>query len=698
MDQHTSLLSGTVHGAAVQAGTVHGGVHLHPEPSRPVRPRQLPAPARCFVDRTEDLRRISAGRARAAADGDPVWVVISGPPGVGKTATAVRWIRSVEADYPDGQIHVDLHGDTARTAERPQEVLSRLLREVGAEPASLDVHEAAARWRSATAGMRLAVLLDNARSAAQVEPLLMSGPGTLTVITSRWRLTELAVAGAELHQLSPLDHAHAHELLTSRLSGLDPHAAKSLAARGGGLPLALHVIAAHLLARPHLTPDALAAALRTDPLTPLAVTQEHPVTQALDQALSALNGDDARLYLLAGLLPPQVPLEPQLAAALTGFPLGKAAAGLERLADAHLLYPRAHDTYQMHDLVRDHAARRAQQQIRQPDRVLRRAFDYHLGHVAAAERLLCPTRPPQQRDHSWPEHLPAPQFAGERAALGWLHDRSPGLMALLREAQAQGWNDAGWQLIDGLWPLWHRLHDLESWVAAHRIGLELARASGRPAAVRRILTSGAAGLTAAAHYAEAGQWYAQARGLAAEAGDLRDEGQALLGLGAVAYEAGRPADGATALHQAIKAWMRIGYRRGVALALVLLGEISLTQKDIPQARTHFRAAYHVFEKHVDDPFDHSRTRCFLAYTHFLTTPPEIDNGMALLDKSIDYFTSEGRTYWYGRALEMKAHGAQAAGDTARARAYAEQALEAWLGRDVKDIPRVTEWLDNLHTP
>lgn len=649
MDQHSSLLSGTVHGAAVQAGTVHGGVHLHPGPSRPVRPRQLPAPARCFVDRTEDLRRMSAGRARAAAEGDPVWVVISGPPGVGKTAMAVRWIRSVEADYPDGQIHVDLHGDTARTAERPQEVLSRLLREVGAGPASLDVHEAAARWRSATAGMRLAVLLDNARSAAQVEPLLMSGPGTLTVITSRWRLTELAVAGAELHQLGPLDDAYAHE----------------------------------------------PAALRTDPLTPLAVTQEHPVTQALDQALSALDGDDARLYLLAGLLPPQVPLEPRLAAALTGFPLGKAAAGLERLADAHLLRPRAHDTYQMHDLVRDHAARRAQQQIRQPDRVLRRAFDYHLGHVAAAERLLCPTRPPQQRDRSWPEHLPAPQFAGERAALGWLHERSPGLMALLREAQAQGWNDAGWQLVDGLWPLWHRLHDLESWVAAHRIGLELARASGRPAAVRRMLTSGAAGLTAAAHYAEAGQWYAQARGLAAEAGDLRDEGQALLGLGAVAFEAGRPADGAPALHQAIKAWMRIGYRRGVALALVLLGEISLTQKD---ARTHFRAAYHVFEKHVDDPFDHSRTRCFLAYTHFLTTPPEIDNGMALLDESIDYFTSEGRTYWYGRALEMKAHGAQAAGDTARARAFAEQALEAWHGRNVKDIPRVTAWLNNLPTP
>ncbi|MGK4906508.1 glycoside hydrolase family 15 protein [Streptomyces albus] len=292
MDQHTSLLSGTVHGAAVQAGTVHGGVHLHPEPSRPVRPRQLPAPARCFVDRTEDLRRMSADRARAAADGDPVWVVISGPPGVGKTATAVRWIRSVEADYPDGQIHVDLHGDTARTAERPQEVLSRLLREVGAGPASLDVHEAAARWRSATAGMRLAVLLDNARSAAQVEPLLMSGPDTLTVITSRWRLTELAVAGAELHQLSPLDHAHAHQLLTSRLSGLDPHAAKGLAVRGGGLPLALHVIAAHLLARPHLTPHALPAALRTDPLTPLAVAQEHPVTQALDQALSALGGEE----------------------------------------------------------------------------------------------------------------------------------------------------------------------------------------------------------------------------------------------------------------------------------------------------------------------------------------------------------------------------------------------------------------------
>lgn len=691
----TNSLSGTVHGSVVQAGTVHGGVHVHVGTHRGhVVPRQLPPPAPHFVDRVEDLGRLRAVRARAAASGTPTLVAVSGPPGVGKTAAAVRWLRECAGDFPDGQVYIDLHGHSPRTAQPAGEVLARLLRAVGVGAAPLDIEEASALWRSVTAQQCIALLLDNARDTDQVRPLLVAGARTLTVVTSRRQLPGLVLDGAALHCLKPLEEEAGRDFLFRRLDGRCAEGdVRAWVTATGGLPLALHVVAARLLARPDTPPAGLTTALTQNPLAPL-IQEEHPVTDALDQSYATLGPADAAVYRLAGLLPPQILLDASVCAAMAQVAVEEAAGSLERLCDASLLEAQEGDRYRMHDLVRSHAARTADQEMSDTAAAVRRAFDWHLGHVAAAERLLCPARPPQRRDHIWPEHLPAPDFADASAALDWLDVHRTGLMALVREASRREWHEATWQLVDGLWPLFHRLHHIDLWIEAHRIGLAAARAADDAAAVRRMLTSGAAGYNAGGEHRQAEHWYAQARDRAAEAGDPRDEGQALLGMGAAAVEDGRPLDGIAPLNSAVRVWAGIGYDRGVALARVLLGEIALAQNELPRARKLFLAALATFGQ-VNDPFDQARALCFVALTHIRAGGHDLAAGMELLEKPLGFFREEGALYWYGRALEMKGHGAQLAGDTAQARAYGQQALEAWRGLKLKDIDRVRIWLAGL---
>jgi hypothetical protein len=62
------------------------------------------------------------------------------------------------------------------------------------------------------------IVLDNARDADQVRPLLPGAPGCLVLITSRNRLTSLVAAeGAEPLELDLLTDGEARELLVRRI-------------------------------------------------------------------------------------------------------------------------------------------------------------------------------------------------------------------------------------------------------------------------------------------------------------------------------------------------------------------------------------------------------------------------------------------------------------------------------------------------
>ena len=217
-------------------------------------------------------------------------------------------------DFPDGQLYVNLRGfDPAGPPMTPGEAIRIFLDALGVRaaqlPASLDAQTGL--YRSLLAGRRMLVLLDNARDAGQVRPLLPASPGCLVLVTSRSQLTGLAAAeGAMPMALDLLTGGEAHELLAVRLGderlAAEPAAVQELIGLCARLPLALAIAAARAASQPALPLAALAAELRDagGRLDALDVGDTAASVRAVfSWSYQQLDAATARMFQLLGLHP-----------------------------------------------------------------------------------------------------------------------------------------------------------------------------------------------------------------------------------------------------------------------------------------------------------------------------------------------------------------------------------------------------------
>jgi len=229
----------------------------------PAAPHQLPRPIPDLVGRAEPLRLI----AKQPAGVTIIW----GRVGVGKTSLAVHAAHQLAAGYPDGSLLV-----RPRTADgRRKDSLaatSELLRAAGLSAAApADPETAAALWRSWTAGRKILLVLDDVPGEDYVEDLLPSSPDSLTLVTSRSRLSGLeADLWVELADFT-MEEAAA---LLSRLVGerrvaAEPAAFARIIACCGSSPLAIRVIAGKLAAMPRFPLAEFADRLAADPFAEL---------------------------------------------------------------------------------------------------------------------------------------------------------------------------------------------------------------------------------------------------------------------------------------------------------------------------------------------------------------------------------------------------------------------------------------------
>ena len=183
-------------------------------------PRQVPADVTGFTGRGDHLRELDK-LVDAGAAGAVMISAIAGTAGVGKTALAVHWAHRVARRFPDGQLYVNLRGfDPGGAPTDPATAVRGFLHALEVSPrrvpAGLD--EQAALYRSLLAGRRMLVLLDNARDADQVRPLLPGSPGCLAVVTSRDKLIGLiAESGAYPLTVDLLPRDEARHLLERRI-------------------------------------------------------------------------------------------------------------------------------------------------------------------------------------------------------------------------------------------------------------------------------------------------------------------------------------------------------------------------------------------------------------------------------------------------------------------------------------------------
>ncbi|MER6047620.1 BTAD domain-containing putative transcriptional regulator [Streptomyces sp. NPDC001793] len=320
-------------------------------------PRLLPRPPARFLGRQGQLSALTEALADRTTGESPL-AVVAGPAGVGKTACAVQWAHLHAGAFPDGQLFADLRGFGEGDEAAPAEVLRDFLQALGTPPERVpnSAQAASALFRSLVADRRLLVVLDNARSSAQVRPLLPGGPHCATVVTSRSRLDGLVATDcARPVGLQALGHEEGAALLGAMLGSErvaeDPAAARELVDLCDGLPLALRAAAAQLTARPRWRLARLASALRDERrrLTLLSA-EDTGIAAALRMSVARLSADDARL-LRALANSPDGHLNASAAAALAGYDQERTQDALERLADMHLVDEEATDVYTISTLT-----------------------------------------------------------------------------------------------------------------------------------------------------------------------------------------------------------------------------------------------------------------------------------------------------------------------------------------------------------
>lgn len=326
----------------------------------PAVPRQLPPAPAGMVGRQSLLVELDV----ATGDPEPGLVVVTGRPGVGKTALVVHWAHRVRHRFPGGQLYVDLRACGPDAPTGTVAALTHLLVGLGVPAASVppDEQQAAALFRSAVADRQVLLLLDDAVSADQVRLLRPGGPGSCTVVTSRCAMAGLgAYDGARLVRVPPLDQAHAVRVLAQsageHLVAAEPAAAGRLADLCDRLPLALR-IAATALDRAAHTPvaDIVDAVHTTGRLAALDLPGDPRVRlrDVLDHSYRALEDDARQLFRALGTLPAIPVTAPVAAAALDGS-VERARLLLRHLADRNLIVPTGADRYAVPGLHREYA-------------------------------------------------------------------------------------------------------------------------------------------------------------------------------------------------------------------------------------------------------------------------------------------------------------------------------------------------------
>lgn len=646
-----------------------------PEPTaKLIRPAQLPATVPDFTGRVSFVRELS--EILSTAEGRVMAVsALAGIGGVGKTTLAVHVAHAARTHFPDGQLYVDLQGAGPRAAE-PEAVLGAFLRALGTADSAIPdtLEERAALFRSILDGRRVLVLLDNARDAAQVRPLLPGMEGCAALVTSRVRMVDLA--GAHLVDLDVMSPDEALQLFT-RIVGeervaSERKAALDVVAACGFLPLAIRIAASRLASRRTWTVSTLAAKLaderrRLDELQ----AGDLAVGATFELGYGQLEPAQARAFRLLGLADgPDISLA--AAAAVLDLPVEDTEELLESLVDTSLLESAAPGRYRYHDLVRLYARACAERDEWPPserDEALSRLLDFYLASAAGVFAL---ERPGERLVH----HLAATQYAGlafedRDEAVGWLYTEANCLLACARQS-AQG--DTLPRAVDLLWAaqdLGESGANSKQYEAVALAAREAARAAGDTRTEGRARTTLTNVHLVAGRYDEADEEARQAARLAESVGDRAPVYWASNDRGIIAFNHGRYEDAEEHLLRAMDYCRTDGNRPGEASALCNLSRVQLSLGRITRAIEMAQQGIEIYQR-IGHTLRLANAQYALGVA--LTEAGRVPEALEQLTEALHKFGMNRQRLWEGAAHFRIAEAHLAAQAPALAAQHAEQAL------------------------
>lgn len=621
------------------------------EPRAAVVPAEVPPTSPAFTGREEELARLvgsSSGR-----------LALNGPGGVGKSCLSWQVAAELAPSHPDGQLYVNLRGATPGAKPlTPLDALRRFLRSLGVPDREIpgEQDEAAARFRTLTAGRRLLVVLDDAVDGAQVRPLLPSGPDSTAIVTSRAVLADLD--DTDHLTVEGMDERRSVELL-SRLVGADRVAAERAAAgevvrQCGQLPLAVKIAGARLVGRPDWALATFAARL-SDERGRLDELQygDLAVRASLAVGWQALADSASRLLGLIGTLDLD-DLGLAAATALDGRPTVEVRRDLDRLVEARLLDPAADDRYTVHDLVRlDAQERSGRLPATERTEAGERLVHFYVATMREASKLYAPLSPWRQTAGLPPDRLAATGDGhGDRQTLiDWIRAESGNLV---RIAHLAG------RLAPGT-------------LLAYALALHVPVASQGFWQERREIYE----LTLTTEPPTPDNAYVR-----------RD-------LGLVYRHLGLLVQARAALTEAAATFRTTGDAYLEADTLILLADADSALPDHREAFAHLRRA-----RALSKEFDDYRTEAnaLTAMAELLASEGEYAGARDCLDQALAIYRTQGSATGTGRALGKLGELCQRFGHLEEAAAFLEQAVEAsrGVGFSLREAARTWDLADVLH--
>jgi DNA-binding SARP family transcriptional activator len=573
-----------------------GHAALDPAPSAPGRgtgptrgsvavPRQLPAGISNFTGRQHQLAQLDALLPDQGAPPAPAVPIaaITGTAGIGKTALAVHWAHRIAHRFPDGQLYVNLRGfDPLAQPVSATEAVRGFLDALGVAPEQIPVELEAqtARYRSLLADRRILVVLDNARDADQVRPLLPGSPTCLALITSRNQLESLvATEAARPVQLDQLSNHEAHALLAARLGNdrlaAEPDAANTIITSCARLPLALAIATARAATHPGFPLATLATELadtRTS-LEPFTAGDTATDLRAVfSWSYKQLNPETQHLFRLLGLHPGPDITAPA-AASLAGVPDAEARKLLAELSRVHLLTQHQFGRYSFHDLLRAYSSDLAHAVDTEATRsdAIRRMLDHYLHTAFSAAKFVEPARlliplPPSS--------VASKVFVDRDQATGWFAAEDQVLVAAVQLAAAAGFDSHAWQLVWCLAPVHDLLARWQDQVTMFQLALEAAT----------------------------------------RARDLFGQAHAHCGLGVAHTRLGHWAQALPELQQAIELFRGIGDSASQAHGHYVVSAVLARLGHRQRANSHVKQAIELFQ-HTNQPIMQARALDLLGWAH-----------------------------------------------------------------------------------
>ncbi|WP_411077885.1 cyclophane-containing RiPP biosynthesis TPR protein HaaT [Streptomyces sp. cmx-10-25] len=662
--------------------------------------RSLPRDATAFTDRTAELEALVRSVRMSQESGEALPVhVIDGMPGVGKTTFAVHAGHVLSERFPDGQLFVNLNGHTTgRPPVQATEALASLLAASGVPAQRIPVGDdlgavteaRAAMWRSQLADKKALLILDNAASYRQLEPLLPGGSGCLVLVTSRKRLAAYEEVVLAVEALPP---EHAIDLFV-RLSGrpaasLDRVVLEQLVALCGYLPLGVSLLAARLRHHPSWGAEDLRTRLAAtrDRLGELRAG-ERGVAATFNLSYQDLTPERQHFFRCLGLYP-GTDLDAFSGAALGSVSVAVARERLDGLYDAHLIDEHPGSRFRLHDLLRDYARGLADEGgTMEAVQAVQRVCTYYLAALAVANRHIGRSGATYPIPQSGATQVETPPVESRTAALRWLEDERANVLASIRRANDLGLHELVIHMAAAMAPFLRQAGPWDQAVGLHRTAAEAARRTGNRRAladalaelgvVRRFMAAYPEAIEAlneaVTEYEVVGEkqgkadalnqvgivWYmiadneASARAqigslaLYRELGDRLGQANALADLGMVRRQTSRFDAAVEAQTEALSIYRELGDRYGEANSLRDLGIVHCLLGEYRLAAQHHREAFDIYRE-LDDRVHQAYALNELGVVRRLTG--DLAEAREAHTRALEYFTELGERF--GRANSIR---------------------------------------------